>query len=397
MANQDDDAKKPKIPLLTQANYHVWYAAVCDELYAIDAELLFAKAALTDDNAEQAGNVHVDDVDLPTRKKAFIMIQRSLSQEIKAKLHDVGRGEVETLLRRVRLSFFRPSPHMVEMLHDKISTMVVDSFPNLDAYTLEFRQTARHMVSCGGTVNETLIRMWYLKGLPSDYAMVKFTITANNTTLADTYTSVAAFAATDPKLPGSTHPAARKQGRRDRASAASEQPPKSSELCKRFAETGSCSYGEKCKWVHVKKPAAAPSSTQKATRDGAPDCAHCKKVGNWNRKPHTTENCHRKQYNCEICKAKGKHSASHCPEAKSKADKAAIAGEVSGEFDDADVRNFDIALTTHDAAHANSATPRTLKLLIDGGANCVILTTTAGMTNLRPASIDIKVGGGVHY
>ena len=253
MANQDDDAKKPKIPLLTQANYHVWYAAVCDELYAIDAELLFAKAALTNDNAEQVGNVHVDDVDLPTRKKAFIMIQRSLSQEIKAKLHDVGRGEVETLLRRVRLSFFRPSPHMVEMLHDKISTMVVDSFPNLDAYTLEFRQTARHMVSCGGTVNETLIRMWYLKGLPSDYAMVKFTITANNTTLADTYTSVAAFAATDPKLPGSTHPAARKQGRRDRASAASEQPPKSGELCKRFAETGSCSYGEKCKWVHVKK------------------------------------------------------------------------------------------------------------------------------------------------
>ena len=48
MANQDDDAKKPKITLLTQANYHVWYAAVCDELYAIDAELLFAKAALTD-------------------------------------------------------------------------------------------------------------------------------------------------------------------------------------------------------------------------------------------------------------------------------------------------------------------------------------------------------------
>ena len=174
MANQDDDAKKPKIPILSQTNYHVWYAAVCDELYAIDAELLFEKAALDANNAEQRGNVDVAEVDLPTRKKAFIMIQRSLSQEIKAKLHDVGRGEVETLLRRVRLSFYRPSPHMVEMLHDKLSTMVVDSFPNLDAYTLEFRQTARHMVSCGGTVNDTLIRMWYLKGLPSDYARSNF-------------------------------------------------------------------------------------------------------------------------------------------------------------------------------------------------------------------------------
>jgi hypothetical protein len=210
MANQDDDAKKPKIPVLSQTNYHVWYAAVCDELYAIDAELLFEKAALDANNAEQRGNVDLGEVDLPTRKKAFIMIQRSLSQDIKAKLHDVGRGEVETLLRRIRLTFYRPSPHMVEMLHDKLSTMVVDSFPNLDAYTLEFRQTARHMVSCGGTVNDTLIRMWYLKGLPSDYAMVKFSITANNTALADTYTAVALYAATDPKLPGSTHPAARK-------------------------------------------------------------------------------------------------------------------------------------------------------------------------------------------
>ena len=400
MANQDDDAKKPKIPVLSQTNCHVWYAAVCDELYAIDAELLFEKAALDADNAEQRGNVDAADVDLPTRKKAFIMIQRSLSQEIKAKLHDVGRGEVETLLRRTRLSFYRPSPHMVEMLHDKISTMVVDSFPNLDAYTLEFQQTARHMVSCGGTVNDTLIRMWYLKGLPSDYAMVKFTITANNTALADTYTAVAAYAATDPKLPGSTHPAARKQGRRDRASAASEQPPKTSELCKRFAETGYCPYGDKCKWVHVKKPDAAPSSDKgskapKATaEDGAVECSHCKKVGNYNRTPHSTEKCLRKDYYCEICKVKGKHSTSHCPTKRPKADKAAVASEHNAQYGAVDVADYDVALTANENTLPDTSGQTTFKLLVDGGANCAIFTSTAGMTNLRPASIDIKVGGG---
>ena len=67
MANQSDDTRKPKSPELAHANYHEWHAAVCDELYAIDAEALFEKAAPTDTGVEQAGNVHVDIVDLATR------------------------------------------------------------------------------------------------------------------------------------------------------------------------------------------------------------------------------------------------------------------------------------------------------------------------------------------
>ena len=120
-----EETSKPKIPTLTHGNYYEWYHAVGNELYAIDAELLFEKAVPTNTGAEQTGKVDATDVDEKTRKKAYIMIQRSLSQEVEAKLRDVGRGEVETLLRRVRLSYFKPSPHMVEMLHDKISTMVV--------------------------------------------------------------------------------------------------------------------------------------------------------------------------------------------------------------------------------------------------------------------------------
>ena len=398
MSNLSDDAKKPRIPELTSANYYVWYAAVCDELFAIDAELLYEKAALTAHNAEQAGNVDVQDVDLPTRKKAYILIQRSLSQEIKAKLLDVGRGEVETLLRRIRLCFYKPSPHMVEMLHDKIASMVVDNYATMDAYTLEFKQTAAQMLSCGGKVDDSLLRMWYLKGLPSDYAMVKFNVTASNSSLADTYTAITAFAGTDPKLTGSTHPA-RKQGRHERASTANERQTKPGDLCKNFAETGKCSWGSKCKWAHVTKPSSgkeskAPNAAATPTSD---DCAHCKKVGNVNRTPHTTENCHRKTWSCDTCKVKGKHTTPRCPTTlNAKADKAAATNEVDGEYDPVDVTDYNVALMADDNAQPNAASKQTtFKLLIDGGANCAIFTSTAGMTNLRSASIDIKVGGGM--
>ena len=129
--------------MLTQANYHTWLSAVKDELYAIEADALLAKSALSDTGAEQRGNVADDDVDPSIRRKALIMLKRSISQDIKSKLEDIDSGEVETLLRRVRLTFYRPSPHMVELLHDKISTMVIDNYSNINGLLHARVQTSR--------------------------------------------------------------------------------------------------------------------------------------------------------------------------------------------------------------------------------------------------------------
>ena len=78
--------------MLTQANYNTWLSAVKDELYAIEADALLAKSALSDTGAEQRGNVADDDVDLSIRRKAFIMLKRSISQDIKSKLEDIYSG-----------------------------------------------------------------------------------------------------------------------------------------------------------------------------------------------------------------------------------------------------------------------------------------------------------------
>ena len=213
------------------------------------------------------------------------MIKRSISPEIKSKLEDINAGEVETLLRRVRLSFYKPSPHLVELLHDKISTLTVANFTNMDAYILEFKQTASLLSNCGGKVDDSILKMWLLKGLPSDYTMVKFHVQTNpaNISLADTYLAIASFASTDPRLTGSTHPAY-KAGRRDRASAASEPPAtKSEELCRTFARSGKCPYGDSCKWKHVTKPAGGNATPNNAPRPAASEppsgsgCDHCKK------------------------------------------------------------------------------------------------------------------------
>jgi hypothetical protein len=143
----------------------------------------------------------------------------------------------------------------------------------MDAYILEFKQIATQLNNCGGKVDDSLIKMWLLKGLPSDYNMVKFHVQASpgGLSLANTYLAIAQFAATDPRLTGSTHPAY-KAGRRDRASAASEPPAtKSEELCRTFARSGKCSYGDSCKWKHVSKPAGGNATPNIAPRSAASD------------------------------------------------------------------------------------------------------------------------------
>ncbi len=93
-----DENAKPKIPVLTANSYHEWMATVADELYAIEAEALIAKSALNTNGTEQNGNV-ADDVVLPaTRRQAYIIIKRSISEEIKRKLQDTVPSEVEALL-----------------------------------------------------------------------------------------------------------------------------------------------------------------------------------------------------------------------------------------------------------------------------------------------------------
>ena len=286
-----DENKKPIIPTLTRANYHAWLAAVKDELYAIQAGPLLNKSELDAHGAEQRGNVADDVVDGDVRRKAYIMLKRSISDDIKKKLEDVGQGEVETLLRRVRLSFYKPSPHMVEMLHNKIASITIDAYPNMDDYTLDFQRVAAQMLNCGGKVDDSLLKMWFLKGLSADYAMVKFQATAANMTLADTYLAIVNFAGTDPKLTGSTHPA-HKKARPQVASTAQEFKPDG--MCRIFANTGKCRFGDKCKFKHTKTPGDkhqtkdTNAATNKATADVG--CAACKKKGfAW--KNHTTAEC----------------------------------------------------------------------------------------------------------
>ena len=112
---------------------------------------------------------------------------------------------------------------------------------------------AKQLGNCGGKVDDSLLKMWFLKGLGSDYTMVKFQCNTAGSSLEQTYVAVMAYAATDPKITGSTHPARNK--RRDRATAAQEANPDA--ICRQFARTGECTYGAKCRFQNTKTPRAA--------------------------------------------------------------------------------------------------------------------------------------------
>ena len=70
----DESTAKPRIPTLTQANYHAWLSAVKDAL--------LTKSALNADGREQEGKCADEAVGPENRRKAYIMIKRSISPEI---------------------------------------------------------------------------------------------------------------------------------------------------------------------------------------------------------------------------------------------------------------------------------------------------------------------------
>jgi hypothetical protein len=84
--------------------------------------------------------------------------------------------------------------------------------------------------------------------------------------------------------------------------------------------------------------------------------------------------------------------------------KANVATEMDFEFDADEVSAYNTALPASETSlppTSNTTVALNAKqqhasvpLLLDGGANCTIFTSTAGMTNLRPADITIEVGGG---
>ena len=89
----------------------------------------------------------------------------------------------------------------------------------------------------------------------------------------------------------------------------------SKKVCYRWQNTGSCHFGENCRFVHAqqeqKQPAAttqpAAASTQAMPYDySKPSCKKCHKQG------HTAENCPHKDRTCNRCQAVD-HFARDCP------------------------------------------------------------------------------------
>ena len=160
-----------RIPLLTATNYSAWLPRVDDFLYKADCEEIFKKS-LAPNGVEQTGRCHPD-VPKANRKASWYAIRSSLSDETIA-THPTPRGEVEDLLRKIRLSFYKADTSFVDVLLLDMQEFQLTKHKDAQAYVNYASLTFSRLRDIGETASDRVQVYNFARGLPvPDYAVFK--------------------------------------------------------------------------------------------------------------------------------------------------------------------------------------------------------------------------------
>ena len=363
-----------KLQTLTSDNYDAWERRLKAIFYAMDWTSIYAAA--------QTGTSQQAKVTDAQRRQAWGLVYCSLEDEMTAKVDDVNPGDVEGLLRAVRGQFYKSTIQTKTKLKKMLEKAQLEDHPDIGTYIAHIKGIIKRLKGMGYVVPDEDAEYRLLEGLPPDYESVKRVIRMPRDTPL-TWEQIVFMLedyASDPRIPGSGH----KSTSKDRSHTTHEQ---QRQVCFKFARTGNCRHGDKCRFRHESAP-----GNDAPTR---PKCGYCKKRG------HTKGECRKKKKDEEQ-----KHDKSHATtDATTTADKQRAPPEpappippvercrdmsftIQEVIDIAAVTKFKRSLRGHRQASG------TTLWLLDGGSNCCVITDPSTCFDIEPADIDIKVGGG---
>ena len=388
------DSKKLKFDALDETNSVVWIRRVQDHMFGKKLLDYYKHAMAEDDDTAAEVQLPADDAAATAVKDKLEELWAFLNEHLTADIYKltmepdaVDYGDPVSLLVFLRKHWRSKTPFDRDLLRQQFNNFNFEEHKNMDVFIANFKQHVNTMKEYNvGMVQHDEDVLHRLKQvLPPAYSDYVKIIDATNLNLGAAYAYLKKIAKNDQTLPGSTNPVAATK-RRDAAHATATTPDDntsnsvnanaSEELCRNFAQTGHCRNGADCKYVH-----------REDAKNGRPKCNHCRsgKPGHieakcWNKHP-------------ELIPHKESDSAAPAPASTAAAPAALISLE-----DLTFVTVEEIGIGAADTT-ANLKLPHVenlqLPMLIDSLATCVVVQDSSRVTNLRPANINIKVGGGI--
>ena len=352
--------QKHKHLVILDKDYKAWHTRLTDVFYGLSLEKFIADAAEIEDEEAENKNSMSD----AKRRQAWSLIKESLGTEISRKVRQIPVGQVENLLHKIESIFYTKTRGEINTLKDKLREIQLSDYKNVDEYILAAREIKTDLHNNGEPYANSDYIYNLLRGLPGDaYGLVKSDVVWRQDNQEDEVTPEQVERqilgrAQDPTVPGTMNPKSANVAFSNR------------EVCKAFSQKGKCRFGERCRYIHIPKPSHEGNGESQRKFKGK--CSYCEKKGH-------------KQLDCR----------------KKKRDQENKSQDVAQNVQDM-VFLVDTVLSN---APKTSCNPAHLlfdqldavenRFLLDGGSSCHVIRDESNCYNVRPAQIQLKVGGGI--
>ena len=428
---ENKSTPRTRFEKLTATNYEIWINHVRDHLLSEELEEVYDCSEI---EVGAAGDVLAAIAAVAARtartkklKTLWSFLRNHLSEEIYRKTLDptaVTFGDTVALLRYLRKNWHNNSVYDRANIRETFNSLTLETCKDMDDFIMEFKSQKALMTKYGIgliAVDEDALFAFHQK-LPVAYKDNQLHVMANGMDFSTALAYYKNVANCFPDVPGSTHPSVIKQP---------ESAHNAVEICRMFAASGKCRFGQKCKFSHVSQPHTASegpanhnfgNSSSKSNRFSG-KCNYCGIKG------HKEQECFKKkrQENKKATDAAAAAKETVTPEstnAQSNSHSKSVSfgdsimslNDLSyGLFDQRQATPPEVLRQSDPREHAASVdavgadivtairqgfpTPLAkegdLIMLVDGGATSVIIQDRTKLSNLRPANIAIKVGGGL--
>ena len=189
------------------------------------------------------------------RQIAWGVITQSLPMDRLKRVDSVTLGQVEDLIKEIRQQFYRETAGTKNNLKGKMLNAQLENHDCFESYASALQLIFVRLGKLGCEVNDEDRAFYLLRGLPSDYDMVKSNLELprpDPLSWAQHMHALREFIASHPGIVGgaSKHKSENAFSTNDQAS---PKPQPSQQVCRDHAK-GQCTRGSKCRYKHVQAP-----------------------------------------------------------------------------------------------------------------------------------------------